>query len=80
MTRPEYARGLEAAAAIADMFVVENMNMACDAVMLAPASLDPSRAELIQVADALDLGMRHSGLAHIAALIAQAIRAAKETP
>ena len=80
MTRPEYHRGLEAAAAIADIFVTENMAMACDAIMLAPASLDPSRAELVQVADALDLGVRHSGLAHIAALIARAIRAAKETP
>ena len=80
MTRPEYHRGLEAAAAIAEMFATENMNMACDAVLLAPASLDPSRAELVQVADALDLGVRHSGLAHIAALIARAIRAAKEMP
>ena len=80
MTRPEYVRGLEAAAAIAEMFATENMHIACDAVLTAPDTLAPSHAEIVQVSEALHTGAWHSGMAHIAALIARAIRSAKEMP
>ena len=72
----EFRRGLEAAAAVADLYASENFRMASDTVLLDPVLRGNSSSAALARSDALqDAGQRHAELAHLAQHIAAAIRA-----
>ena len=72
----EFRRGLDAAAAVADLYASENFRMASDTVLLDPVLRGNASSAALARSDALqDAGQRHAELAHLAQQIAAAIRA-----
>lgn len=77
--RAAYARGMEAAAKIADDYADVNLEMAGDTILADPA-LRPGPKDWAKTKELMTQGCIHSSMHHAAKNIAGAIRAASPKP